>query len=341
MDFLIILGVIIVGIIFVIALFVYLYWTNIRDCFAIISSIKEALNRIVETTAPLPRVTISLPGTSSDPNEIGASTKIIGSWVIGFACGGLIAMAIWSLPQNKSFWDPIGWQTLATNALVGAASGAVGALLGFIFGIPRTLDPASRVAVANAAAQAGPVASSQAALAANTNLERVSDWLTTLLIGATLVQSQNVIAWVGSLGEKLKDGLTIQALVPLIVVYYFALAFLGTYLITRLYLTFALQQTLALLTGVTGVGPKIQAPTMPGGQTSAPYPATTIRANGGTSPLKWMAARLPQGLSLDPASGVISGTPTAVAKKDKYTIVVSDSATPPNSDAADVEIEVN
>jgi hypothetical protein len=243
------------------------------------------------------------------------------------------------LPQNKSFWDLLGWQTLATNALVGAASGAVGALLGFIFGIPRTLDPASRVAVANAAAQAGPVASSQAALAANTNLERVSDWLTTLLIGATLVQSQNVIAWVGSLGEKFKDGLTIQALVPLIVVYYFALAFLGTYLITRLYLTFALQQTLALLTGVTGVGPKIEATTMPDGQTNVLY-STTIRANGGTSPLKWTAPRLPQGLSLDPASGVISGTPTAVAKKDKYTIVVIDSATPPNSDAADVEIEV-
>jgi hypothetical protein len=185
------------------------------------------------------------------------------------------------------------------------------------------------------------VASSQAALAANTNLERISDWLTTLLIGATLVQSQNVVAWVGSLGERFKDGLTIQALVPIIVVYYFALAFLGTYLVTRLYLTLALQETLALLAGVSTVGPKIRAPaTMPAGQAGATYPLTTIAAVGGTSPLKWTASRLPQGLTIDPVSGSISGTPTASSAKDKYTIAVIDSATPPNSDAAELEIEV-
>jgi hypothetical protein len=271
-------------------------------------------------------------------NDIGQSTIIIGSWVIGFGVVGLIAMAIWSFSQIKTGQETIGWQTFGTTALVGIASAAVGALLGFIFGIPRTLDPAGRVAVAGAVAQGGPVASSQAALAANTNLERVSDWLTTLLIGATLVQSQNVITWIGNLGDKFTDGLTIQVLVPLIVVYYFALAFLGTYLITRLYLTYALQQTLALLTGVAG--PQITAVTMPQGQSGAPYPSTAITAAGGTPPLRWTALGLPQGLAIDPATGVISGTPTAAAAKDKYTVIVIDSATPPNANATQLEIEV-
>jgi hypothetical protein len=229
-------------------------------------------------------------------NDISQSTIIIGSWVIGFGVVGLIAMAFWSFSQIKTGQETIGWQTFATTVLVGIASAAVGALLGFVFGIPRTMDPASRIAVAGAMAQGGPVASSQAALAANTNLERVSDWLTTVLIGITLVQSQSVITWIWSLGDKFKDGLTIQVLVPIIVVYYFALAFLGTYLITRLYLTYALQQSLAFLTGAAG--PQITAVTMPQGQSGAVYPSTAITAAGGTPPYKWTALRCRKALVL-------------------------------------------
>jgi Putative Ig domain len=287
--------------------------------------------------APIRQFITILSGTGGQDddkvNAISQSTIIIGSWVVGFGVVGLIAMAFWSFSQ-----ETIGWQTFATTVLVGIASAAVGALLGFIFGIPRTLDPASRIAVAGAMAQGGPVASSQAALAANTNLERVSDWLTTVLIGITLVQSQSVITWIWSLGDKFKDGIKIQVLVPIIVVYYFALAFLGTYLITRLYLTYALQQSLAFLTGAAG--PQISAVTMPQGQPGTVYPLTAITASGGTPPYKWTALRLPQGLGIDPVTGVISGTPTVAAAKEKYTVVVIDSATPPNADAAQLEIEV-
>ena len=88
-------------------------------------------------------------------------------------------------------------------------------------------------------------------MAANTNLERISDWLSTLLIGATLVQIKEIAAWVSALGKDLVKTGTIanDALVPVIVIMFFSLSFLGVYLITRLYLTAAFMQTLAMLTG--------------------------------------------------------------------------------------------
>jgi alpha-tubulin suppressor-like RCC1 family protein len=41
---------------------------------------------------------------------------------------------------------------------------------------------------------------------------------------------------------------------------------------------------------------------------------TTVAANGGTPPLHWSATGLPSGLSIDPASGQISGTPTQAGR---------------------------
>ena len=53
----------------------------------------------------------------------------------------------------------------------------------------------------------------------------------------------------------------------------------------------------------------------------------TLTASGGNAPYTWsvVAGALPAGLSLDAASGVISGTPTATAT-DTFTVQVSDSA---------------
>src|SRR5438876_12148370 len=61
---------------------------------------------------------------------------------------------------------------------------------GRVTGVQTCALPIS--AVATAATRAGPAAASHALLAANTNLERISDWLTTLLIGATLVQVKEI-----------------------------------------------------------------------------------------------------------------------------------------------------
>jgi alpha-tubulin suppressor-like RCC1 family protein len=63
-------------------------------------------------------------------------------------------------------------------------------------------------------------------------------------------------------------------------------------------------QSLAIVSGLA-----ITSTSLPGGQVGIPY-SQTLGAAGGTPPLAWSASGLPGGLSINSASGVISGTPT-------------------------------
>ena len=189
---------------------------------------------------------------SVEENKISAASRTIGRAVLLAALAGIIGLVIWAwgLSGSAKADTALSFNVVfGANLLVGIAAAAAGAVFGFIFGIPRTLNPADRAAVAAAASQDG--AATHAVMAANTNLERISDWLTTLLIGAALVQIKDIAAWVGVLGKDLlKTGaIANDALVPVIVILFFSLSFLGVYLITRLYLTAAFMQMLGVLTG--------------------------------------------------------------------------------------------
>src|SRR5262249_28629978 len=50
---------------------------------------------------------------------------------------------------------------------------------------------------------------------------------------------------------------------------------------------------------------------LPSGTVGTAYPTTRLTATGGTSPLAWSATGLPTGLSINPATGDIGGTPGA------------------------------
>ena len=71
---------------------------------------------------------------------------------------------------------------------------------------------------------------------------------------------------------------------------------------------------------------------LPEGTAGSVY-STTLVASGGTPPLSWgvFSGALPVGLTLNPSTGEISGTPTTVATST-FTIRVQDSATPQQSD---------
>jgi hypothetical protein len=78
--------------------------------------------------------------------------------------------------------------------------GAIGAalfsglLFGFLFGLPKTLEPQ---------AQADP----RRLLATNTNLDQISDWLTKILVGLGLVQLGKLAHGVRQLADALGPGL--------------------------------------------------------------------------------------------------------------------------------------
>ncbi len=67
---------------------------------------------------------------------------------------------------------------------------------------------------------------------------------------------------------------------------------------------------------------------LPGGTVGAAY-SQTLAASGGTAPYSWTitVGALPAGLLLNPATGVISGTPTTIGTSN-FTVMVTDSANP-------------
>ncbi len=92
----------------------------------------------------------------------------------------------------------------------------------------------------------------------------------------------------------------------------------------------------------SAIGFSITNPTAVGIQTTGLPPTAgnknyyfVLAANGGASPYTWslVSGSLPSGLTLDPSSGLISGTvsPSAVGSNSQFTVKVEDSLSPPQS----------
>ncbi len=79
---------------------------------------------------------------------------------------------------------------------------------------------------------------------------------------------------------------------------------------------------------------------LPGATVGAAYSAA-LSANGGSTPYTWsvIAGSLPAGLTLDPATGTIQGTPTA-AGSASFTVQVADSSAPTQVATAGLAITV-
>ncbi|MBI3651216.1 MAG: putative Ig domain-containing protein [Acidobacteria bacterium] len=85
----------------------------------------------------------------------------------------------------------------------------------------------------------------------------------------------------------------------------------------------------------------ITTTSLPGGAVNAAY-AATLAASGGLTPYGWslVAGNLPNGLTLNAASGVISGTP-ATAGSFTFTIRVNDSQTPADTNTRQFTVSIN
>jgi len=100
-------------------------------------------------------------------------TRYFNFWNVVLIVLPLAVIAIYcaALPSN-------GLMAFSAAVMVAAASALAGGLLGFLFGIPRALSSDTGSGSSEASSR----------LVANTNLEQVSDWLTKIIVGATLVQ---------------------------------------------------------------------------------------------------------------------------------------------------------
>jgi hypothetical protein len=112
---------------------------------------------------------------------------------------------------------------LSISAIIALTSTIVGAFIGFIFGIPRT-----------------PAAKDSENIAANTNLEEISDWITKIIVGVSLVQLNQLSGGIVELGNTLAHGLgdhpsSFVFSVSTMIFYFVGGFFLG-YLWSRIYL---------------------------------------------------------------------------------------------------------
>ena len=125
---------------------------------------------------------------------------------------------------------------LAALLWAGACS-SVGWALGFVFGIPRTLSATTPpdTGERNQGDTAGPARRT----ATNTNLEQISDWLTKIIVGVTLVQLGPTVGFLDNCARVIAESLggNEQKSFALALMLYFSITgFLGSYLLTRLYL---------------------------------------------------------------------------------------------------------
>lgn len=186
----------------------------------------------------------------SRPSNRAALYGIVIAMIAGFVVIVLFSMGSSGMPQFLV--------AVSVGLLVAGASSMAGGLLGFLFGIPRSLqaDDASAGQSLKTVQNAGASIDQAVTYRANTNLEQISDWLTKILVGVGLTQLNVLPERLHELALFLSPGfgsVPRPDVMAIAVVLYFAITgFLFGYLWTRLFLGEALREA-----DVAALGEKI------------------------------------------------------------------------------------
>lgn len=176
-----------------------------------------------------------LPRPANENDEAHLNLKLTARVLALWVAGSLFSILLW----GATIAEGTGWtwvrQALGVfgpASIVAAGAYAVGALFGFLFGIPKTLqDQTAQVTPGQAAADRVTVVQ-----ATNTNLEQISDWLTKILVGVGLTQLYSARDQLRALGAYFS--IAASPAVTLAMLLNFSIAgFLTGYLLTRLFLT--------------------------------------------------------------------------------------------------------
>lgn len=131
-----------------------------------------------------------------------------------------------------------------------------GLLIGFLFGIPRSVQlPAEADPKASVdSSRPTPTRASGPTFTVNTNLEQISDWLTKILVGVGLVEAKNIFGHILTLAHFMADtdsGIGSISLALAMLMTFMALGFLMGYLATRMFLSPVLALADSTSAGVT------------------------------------------------------------------------------------------
>lgn len=164
----------------------------------------------------------------------------IGGWLFLSALFGQILIFIVVFAPGKSWSAAAVAELWATACLIG------GGALGFLFGIPKSVQGVPVPATPGGKTRPEPAYAQRV----NTSLEEVSDWLTKLLLGIGLVQLQEVPGAVRAYANVIKADSGVlenpEGFGIAIIVFFSILGFLGFYLMTRLYLQRALGEAASM-----------------------------------------------------------------------------------------------
>jgi uncharacterized membrane protein/uncharacterized protein YneF (UPF0154 family) len=145
----------------------------------------------------------------------GAAILLVACLLLMANCAGFLAILAGMKGQQ------------ATACLWAMMCIAIGALIGFLFAVPRV----------------NPAAKSNSTLVTNTNIEQVSDWLTKILVGVGLINFKEIGDFLDRQAGELATSLGTDA-APVgkpfalsLIVYFFVVGLIQGYLLTRLFLS--------------------------------------------------------------------------------------------------------
>ena len=154
--------------------------------------------------------------------------RTLGPWLRLSPLIALLALLVYALSADRANGATV-WSVVGVGFITAAAAMVAGAIVGFLFGLPKTREQTD----------------SKALLATNSNLDKVSDWLTTILIGLGLVQLGEVPDGVGHLAETIAPGLGgdvgAETFAAALLIFTVVDGFLIGYLWTRIVVSFRLR----------------------------------------------------------------------------------------------------
>lgn len=152
-------------------------------------------------------------------------------WMVVGPSLGVVAILAYTIGVGKA-------TVFAVSILIAGGAMTVGALVGFLFGIPRVLTGTHEPSA---------TAASDSGFRSNTNLEQISDWLTKILVGVGLVQigqlSRESARLVAFLAPGLGNESSSKAFAAGLLVFFTAGGFFVGYLTTRVFLGPAFAQS--------------------------------------------------------------------------------------------------